>query len=239
YTFCCVCNKSEDYQHVRHCGNERVHFKFGCKKACDGCEERTQNHTRCQRKNHSSRNRYSCKVKNMSEHGTCIDTLMHNDGSCGHAHTNHTANGKIRTGQKDQSRNAEGKEHSRRSLLKDIQYVVVGKKRRSFHNRCNDTQRNEDQEDRNIQTILQQKVSAVKGILIVFPLLRSRLQECELRHTEHIDQMILIAVSVMSSVLDLLEIFVTLHFRIKQSVFLNVLFIFDLLMIRKFRHGFL
>ena len=51
--------------------------------------------------------------------------------------------------------------------------------------------------------------------------------------------MIFIAVGIVSSVLDLLEIFVTFHFRIKQAVFLNIFFIFDLLMIRKLRHGFL
>ena len=45
---------------------------------------------------------------------------MHDDGSSGHTHTNHTPDRKVRAGQEDKTRNAQGQEHSGRSLLQDI-----------------------------------------------------------------------------------------------------------------------
>ncbi len=115
----------------------------------------------------------------MPEHAACIDTLMHDDGSCRHAHTDHTANGEVCTGKEDQPRNTQGKKHTRRCPLKNIQHIIISKKRCIFYHRCNNTQCDKYEYDGNIQTVLQEKSPAVECILIVLPLLGSRLQQSE------------------------------------------------------------
>ena len=97
----------------------------------------------------------SGKVKHMSENGTGVDALVHYDGGCRHTHTNHTSDRKVGTCQEDQSGNTERQEHTRRCLLQDVQHVVVGKQRCVLDDRGDDTQRDKDDQNRNIQTVLQ------------------------------------------------------------------------------------
>src|SRR5699024_9738464 len=101
------------YQHVCHCGNERMHLELRCEESGNCCEECTQNHTDYQCKNHSSHKGHTCEIKDMSEDTACIDSLVHDNRRSCHTHTYHTSDGKIRTGEEDQTRNTKRKEHSR------------------------------------------------------------------------------------------------------------------------------
>ena len=104
-----------------------MHLKSGGKAACDGSEKGTEYDTHNQSKENLYRSGEAGKIKNMAEDRTGIDTLMHDNGGGGHTHTDHSADGKVGTSQQDQAGNAESKEHSRGSLLEDIQNVVVSK----------------------------------------------------------------------------------------------------------------
>ena len=132
-----------------------MHLKLCGKEACDRRKERTKHDTYNQRQNDPSHQGHGRKVKDMTKHSSRIDSLMHNDGGRRHTHTNHTSNGKVRTSKQDQTRYAKCKEHTRRRLLQDIQYIVVSQQRRILYDRRNNTQRNKNQYNRNIQTVLQ------------------------------------------------------------------------------------
>ena len=106
-----------------------MHLELGGEETCDRCKDRTKDNTHYKCKDHSSYNRHSCKIKDMSENTACVDSLMHDDRCRRHTHTNHTADGKVGTCKKDQARNTKCQEHSRRSLLKDVQDVVICKQR--------------------------------------------------------------------------------------------------------------
>ena len=105
---------------------------------------------------------------------------MHDNRSGNHAHTNHTSDGQIRTGEKNQACNAQGQEHSGRCLLEDIQHVVVGQKLNSLNRRRDGAQGDEDNDDGYVQTIFQQEVPAVEGILVILHLLGHILAEGKL-----------------------------------------------------------
>ena len=214
-----------------------MHLKLCSKETCNRSKACTQDNTNYERKEHSCYNRKSRKVKYMTEYSACIDSLMHDDCRCRHTHTYHTTDRKIRTCKEDQTCNTKRKEHSRRCLLKDIQYIIVCKQRCMFYDRCDNTQCNEYQNDRNVQTVFQKELSAVERIFIILPLLRSCLKECKLRHTEHINQVILICICSMSSVFDFLQLLLILYLCIEQTVFVYVLFVFLLLMICKLSCG--
>ena len=93
----------------------------------------------------------------MSKYSARINSLVHNNGRRGHAHTNHTSDGKVGTRKQNQSRNAQSKEHSGRSLLQNVQNIVIGQQRRILHNRSNDTQCHKNQYNHDIQSILQEE----------------------------------------------------------------------------------
>ncbi len=150
-------------------------LNFAVKQPAMVVKHGTQKNTHHQSKDILRRNGKSCKIKNMSEHRTGVDALVHDDGSGGHAHTHHTSDGQVRTCQEDQSRNAQSQEHSGRSLLEDVQHVIVGQKRRPFYHRRDNTQHNEHKDNGNIQTVFQKELPAVKGIFVVFPFLGSLL----------------------------------------------------------------
>src|SRR5699024_9556938 len=80
YTLCSICNNTEDHQHVCHSGNKWVHLELCSEESCDGSKDRTQKDTHNQCKDHSHYDRQSCKVKDMSEDTSSIDTLMHDNG---------------------------------------------------------------------------------------------------------------------------------------------------------------
>ena len=94
----------------------------------------------------------------MPEYGTCIDSIMHDNGCCNHTQTNHTSYRKVRTCQQDQAGNTKCKEHTRGCLLQDIQDVGNGQQLCIFNNRCDDTQCNKNQDDYDVQAIFVQKL---------------------------------------------------------------------------------
>ena len=94
-----------------------MHLESGCEETCNRGETCTQNDTHEQREDYPQAKRHSCKVKHMAKNHTCIDSLMHDNRCSRHTHTNHTANGKVRTGKENESRYTECKEHTRGSLL--------------------------------------------------------------------------------------------------------------------------
>src|SRR5699024_8599597 len=117
-------NQTEDDQHVRHGRDERVHLEFGREETGNGGKNRAQYNTDDQCQEHTGQDRQAGEIKHMAEHRAGVDTLMHDDGGGGHAHTDHTANGQVRTGQQDQAGDAQCQEHTRRRLLQDVQDVV-------------------------------------------------------------------------------------------------------------------
>ena len=83
-----------------------MHLESGCKEASDCGKTCTQNDTHKQSENNSYTDGKTRKIKYMAENHTRIDALVHNDGCSRHTHTNHTANGKVRTGKENESREA-------------------------------------------------------------------------------------------------------------------------------------
>ena len=102
-----------------------MHLKLCGKEACDSCKYGTQKDTHNQCEDHPHYDRQPCEVKNMSEYAAGIDPLVHDDGSSGHTHTHHTSDRQVRTCQKDQSRNSQSQEHSGRSLLENVQHIII------------------------------------------------------------------------------------------------------------------
>ena len=131
-----------------------MHLKPCGKASCNGGKAGCKDDTHYQSQKYLGRCRQSREIKNMSEHGTGVDSLMHDNGSCYHAHTNHTSDGQVRTCKKDQARNAQGQEHSGRCLLQDIQHIVVGQKLNALNRRRDGAQGNEDNHNCNVQSVL-------------------------------------------------------------------------------------
>ena len=92
-------------------------------------------------------------VKDVSEDRTGVDALVHHDGRGDHRHTDHTADGEVSTGQEDQTRNAECKEHTGRCLLQDVQDVGDREQLRVLHNRGDDAQEDEDRDDDDVESL--------------------------------------------------------------------------------------
>ena len=95
----------------------------------------------------------------------------------------------------------------------------------------NQAQYNKDDNDCNVQTVAQQKVTAIKCVLVVFPLLRQRLANRKLGQAQHIDQVIFVIKRSMPAVLDCLAVLIQLHFGIEQAVLVDILFVLDFLLI--------
>ena len=208
-----------------------MHFELGCKETCDGGKDCAQDNADKQRQNNACNDRQPGKIKHMAKNRTGVDSLVHNDGSGSHAHTNHTANGQVRAGQQDQPGNAQSQEHARRSLLQNVQNIVDGKQRHFLAELGNQAQYNKDDNDCNVQTVAQQKVTAIKCVLVVFPLLRQRLANRKLGQAQHIDQVIFVIKRSMPAVLDCLAVLIQLHFGVEQAVLVNILFVLDFLLI--------
>ena len=129
-----------------------------------------------------------------------------------HAHADHSANGEVRTGEQDQPCHAEREEHSRGRLLEDVQHVVDGEKGDALDDRRDDAQSNENHDDRDVQAVAQEEITAVEGVAVILPPLRHSLPGRELRHAQHIDQVIPVIKRGVLPVLDALEGLGPLHF---------------------------
>ena len=94
-----------------------MHLEFCGKESCNRGKKGTEQNTQQQCKDNSHTNGQSGKVKDMSEYTTGVDTLVHDNRSGSHTHTNHSANGKVSSGKENQTGNTKCKEHSGRCLL--------------------------------------------------------------------------------------------------------------------------
>ena len=191
-----------------------------------GCEHNAGK----KRKHRSSHIGQGGKVKNLAEDRTGIDTLVHDDGRGDHAHTGHSSDREVGTGQENQTRNAERKEHARRRLLQNVQDIVVGKELGVLHNRRHNAQRNEDHHDDNVETVLQEELALVKGVLIVLDALCLRLSEGEAGHAEQIDHVILLGEGLVSSVLDCLQFLLVVDLCIEELILVDVVLVLQLLL---------
>ena len=216
-----------------------MHLKPRGKASRNGGKAGGEDNAHHQRKQHLDRYRKPRKVENMSKHRACVDALVHDNRSGNHAHANHTSDGQVCTGQKDQARNAQRKEHSGRCLLKDIQHIVVGQKLNALNRRRDGTQGDENNHDGYVQTILQQEIPAVEGVLIVLHLLSHILAEGEFRHAQHIDHVVFVPKRRMLPVLGRLKVLLQLHLGIKEAVLVNVLLVLDLALILQLGDGLL
>lgn len=97
------------------------------------------------------------KIKHMAKNRTGVDSLVHNDGSGSHAHTNHTANGQARVYQQDQPGNAQPGNMRGEACCQNVQNIVDGKQRHFLAELGNQAQYNKDDNDCNVQTVAQQK----------------------------------------------------------------------------------
>lgn len=87
-------------------------------------------------------------------------------------------------------RQRQGKEHSGRSLLENVQNIIIGKQGNMLYKGRNYAQSDKNQDNRDIQAVLQQECPSVKGIFVILPFLRPHLHKSKFRHSQHIDQMI-------------------------------------------------
>ena len=94
------------------------------------------------------------KVENLTEDRAGVDALVHDDGRRDHAHTCHTTDREVGTGQENQACDAEREEHTRRRLLQNVQNIVVGKELRVLHNRGHNAERDENHHNDNVETVL-------------------------------------------------------------------------------------
>ncbi len=78
-----------------------MHFKFSGEETCNRRKKCTQQDADHKGKDYPGANGQAGKIKNMPKDRARVNSLVHNNGSCGHSHTHHTANGKVRTGKKD------------------------------------------------------------------------------------------------------------------------------------------
>ena len=84
-----------------------------------------------------------------------------------------------------------------------------------------------------VQAVAQQEVPAVEGVACSFPLSGPWISpQGELGHPQQVDQVILVIESGVPAVLDRLEILGQLHLGVKQPVFVDVLFVLDLMVRR-------
>lgn len=82
------------------------------------------------------------EVEDVAEHAAGIGAGVHHDGGRCYAHTHHTADGQVGTGQQDEPRHAQSQKHSGRGLGQDIEHVVYRQQLRvgPLDNGGNDTQ---------------------------------------------------------------------------------------------------
>ena len=171
----------------------------------------------------------------MSENRTGIRSLVHDDRCRYHRHTYHTADGKIGSGQKDQSRNTQCQEHTGRCLLKNVQDICRCEQLCVLHNRCDDAEEHEDADDYNVQSVRQKELLSVEGILPVLSLLRLILCKGKLRHAEQINQMVFVCEGLMLAILCLLKLALQSHLRIKLTVLIDVVLVLDFLLVGQAR----
>ena len=127
-----------------------MHFELGGEESGDGGENRAQHDTHQQGQDHPGRHGQSGEVKDMPEHASGVDALVHDDGGGGHAHAHHTADGQVGARQQDQARHAQGQEHPGGRLLEDVQNVVHRQQLNlgPLDDGGGDTQGDEDHRDR-------------------------------------------------------------------------------------------
>ena len=131
-----------------------MHLEAGKEESRNRRKDRRQNDTDKQCEPCPSRRNDRGEVEDVSEYRTGIDALMHDDGRSDHAHADHTADRKVGTSQKDQSRNAKSKEHAGRCLLQNVQDVVHREQGGMLDDRGDDTQHDENQDDDNVKSVL-------------------------------------------------------------------------------------
>src|SRR5699024_10610818 len=227
-----VGHQAENDQHIGHGGDKGVHFKLGRKESGDGGKHGAQNDTHHQGQKDPHQHRHGAEVEDVPEDAAGVGSLVHHDGGGGHAHAHHTADGQVGTGQQDQAGHAQSQEHSGGRLLEDVQDVVHRQQLgAALEDGGGNTKADEDDNDGDIQAVLQQEVTAVEGVLVVLPALGHRLSKGELGHAQHVDQVVLVIKGGMLAVLDLLEVLVQVHLRVKQAVLIDVLLVLDLLLV--------
>ena len=131
-----------------------MHLELRGEEAGNRCKAGREDDAHNKSQQHAKRCRHAGEIKNMSEHGTGVDSLVHDNCRCNHAHADHTADRKVGTCQKDQSRNAKSKEHAGRCLLQDVQDVVHREQGGMLDDRGDDAQHNENQDNDNVKSVL-------------------------------------------------------------------------------------
>ena len=116
----------------------------------------------------------------MTEHRTGIDALVHHDGSGGNAHTHHTPDREVGTGQHNQTGHAQGQEHPWGRLLEDIEHVVCCQQGNALDDWRDDAEGDKNHGDCQIQAVAQQEAPEIEGVLVIFPPLGHGFGEREL-----------------------------------------------------------
>ena len=142
-----------------------MHLELGGEEAGDGGEDGAQHNADNQSDQHADDHGQGREIEGDAEHRAGVDALVHDDGGGGHAHADHTADGQVSAGQKDQTGNTQCQEHTGRSLLQDVQNIVDGQQRHVLDDGGDDAQRDEDDDDGDVQTVSQQESRVLKVYL--------------------------------------------------------------------------
>ena len=205
-----------------------MHLEARGEEASNRGEERAESYAHHKGQHDTRNERHAGEVEDVAKDRTRVNTLVHDDRRCRHAHTHHATNGEVGAGKQDESGNAQRQEHARRGLLEDVQYVLVREKLRALHDGRDGAQEDEDKENDDVEAVLEEELPAVEGVLVVLPLLGLTLRKRELGHTQEVDEVILVAEGRMLAILDLLHLLLKDHLGVEAPVLVDVVLVLDL-----------